>query len=54
MRQLTDWKGTDNNPRWSPDGQTIAYTRTISDEDYHMYDEPVLCTFPLLAAHPNY
>ena len=43
MRQLTDWKGTDNSPRWSPDGRTIAYTRSVSDEVYHMYDEPVLC-----------
>ncbi len=53
MRQLTDWKGTDNNPRWSPDGQTIAYTRSISDEDYHMYDEPVLCTIPAAGGTPR-
>jgi dipeptidyl aminopeptidase/acylaminoacyl peptidase len=40
---ITDWKGTDNSPRWSPDGKRIAYTRSVSEEDYHMYDEPVLC-----------
>jgi dipeptidyl aminopeptidase/acylaminoacyl peptidase len=43
MRRLTDWKGSDNAPRWSPDGKWIAYTRSVSAEDYHMYDEPVLC-----------
>jgi dipeptidyl aminopeptidase/acylaminoacyl peptidase len=53
MRQLTDWKGTDNNPRWSPGGQTIAYTRSISDELYHMYDEPVLCVIPAAGGTPK-
>jgi dipeptidyl aminopeptidase/acylaminoacyl peptidase len=53
MRQLTDWKGTDNNPRWSPDGQTIAYTRSVSDEVYHMYDEPVLCVIPAAGGTPK-
>lgn len=43
MRALTNWKGTDNSPRWSPDGSRIVYTRSVSEEDYHMYDEPVLC-----------
>ncbi len=53
MRQLTNWKGTDNNPRWSPDGQTIAYTRSVSDEVYHMYDEPVLCLIPAAGGTPK-
>jgi dipeptidyl aminopeptidase/acylaminoacyl peptidase len=53
MRQLTDWKGTDNNPRWSPDGQFIAYTRSVSDEAYHMYDEPVLCIIPAAGGTPK-
>jgi dipeptidyl aminopeptidase/acylaminoacyl peptidase len=53
MRQLTDWKGSDNNPRWSPDGKTIAYTRSVSDEVYHMYDEPVLCTIPVTGGAPK-
>ena len=53
MRQLTDWKGTDAGPRWSPDGLTIAYTRSISDEAYHMYDEPVLCTIPAAGGTPK-
>ena len=53
FRQLTDWKGSDNSPRWSPDGQTIAYTRSVSDEDYHMYDEPVLCVVPAAGGQPR-
>jgi len=53
MHQLTDWKGSDNSPRWSPDGKTIAYTRSVSDEDYHMYDEPVLCIIPATGGTPK-
>jgi Tol biopolymer transport system component len=53
MRQLTTWKGTDNSPRWSPDGSQIAYTRSVSEEDYHMYDEPVLCVIPSAGGQPK-
>jgi dipeptidyl aminopeptidase/acylaminoacyl peptidase len=53
MRQLTDWKGTDNSPRWSPDGLTIAYLRSVSDEVYHMYDEPVLAVIPAAGGTPK-
>ncbi len=41
-RQLTTWNGYDNNPRWSPDGKHIAYTRSSSSENYIMYDQPVV------------
>lgn len=53
MRQLTTWKGSDNSPRWSPDGRQIAYTRSLSDEDYHMYDEPVLCVVAAAGGEPR-
>ncbi|HTI11522.1 MAG TPA: S9 family peptidase [Puia sp.] len=53
MRALTDWKGSDNSPRWSPDGKSIAYTRSVSDEDYHMYDEAVLCVIPAAGGTPR-
>jgi dipeptidyl aminopeptidase/acylaminoacyl peptidase len=41
-KQITTWTGTDNSPRWSPDGKWIAYTRSTSNADYLMYDESVL------------
>lgn len=41
-KQFTTWKGSDNNPQWSPDGKSIAYLRSTSDENYIMYDQPVL------------
>lgn len=53
MRQLTNWKGSDGSPRWSPDGSLIAYTRSVSDEDYHMYDEPVLCVVTAAGGEPK-
>jgi dipeptidyl aminopeptidase/acylaminoacyl peptidase len=53
MRQLTTWKGSDNSPRWSPDGRSIAYLRSVSDEDYHMYDAPVLCLIPAAGGQPK-
>ena len=43
VRQLTAWTGSDNNPRWSPDGKQIAYTRSTSGDNYIMYDQQVLC-----------
>ena len=42
-KQFTTWKGSDNSPQWSPDGKSIAYLRSTSDENYIMYDQPVLC-----------
>ncbi len=53
LRALTDWKGTDGSPRWSPDGKWIAYTRSVSEEDYHMYDEQVLCVVAAAGGMPK-
>jgi dipeptidyl aminopeptidase/acylaminoacyl peptidase len=53
MRQITDWKGSDDGPQWSPDGKWIAYTRSVSPEDYHMYDEPVLCVVAAAGGAPR-
>jgi len=52
-RQLTTWKGADNTPRWSPDGQHIAYTRSTADEDYIMYDQPVLALLSKNGGEPS-
>ncbi|HEY4205490.1 MAG TPA: S9 family peptidase [Puia sp.] len=53
VRQLTAWKGSDNNPRWSPDGQYIAYTRSTADEDYIMYDQPILAIIAKNGGEPR-
>ncbi len=52
-RTLTTWKGSDGNPQWSPDGKTIAYQRSTSDENYIMYDQSILCTVPASGGEPK-
>ena len=44
-RQLTTWTGSDDAPRWSPDGSKIAYLRSTAS-DYVMYDQAVLAVAP--------
>jgi len=39
LKQLTTWAGEDKNPKWSPDGKTIAYTRSSSDLNFTMYGQ---------------
>ncbi len=39
LKQLTTWAGQDRNPKWSPDGKTIAYTRSSSDLNFTMYGQ---------------
>jgi dipeptidyl aminopeptidase/acylaminoacyl peptidase len=53
MKQLTDWKGTDNSPEWSPDGKTIAYLRSTAEGNFLMYDQPVLCTINAGGGEPK-
>ena len=51
--QLTTWKGSDNDPRWSPDGTQIAYTRSTYDAAYIMYDQPILCVISAAGGEPR-
>ncbi|MEP6513872.1 MAG: S9 family peptidase, partial [Parafilimonas sp.] len=37
VRQLTNWEGTEDQPQWSPDGKSIAYLQTTSNEKFTMY-----------------
>lgn len=37
-RQMTFYKGSDQNPRFSPDGKTIAFLRSSSEDPFDMYD----------------
>ncbi|HEX4876937.1 MAG TPA: S9 family peptidase [Chitinophagaceae bacterium] len=53
MRQLTTWKGTDGSPQWSPDGKTIAYIRSSSEDAFNMYDQPVLCLINSSGGEPR-
>ena len=35
---LTNYKGADENPQFSPDGKSIAFLRATSEDNYNMYD----------------
>jgi len=41
MKQLTQWKGSDSNPTFSPDGKWIAYLKSQLEE-FSVYDQPQL------------
>ncbi|HEX4852401.1 MAG TPA: S9 family peptidase, partial [Puia sp.] len=53
FKQLTHWKGADRSPRWSPDGKWIAYTQSTSDEDFIMYDQPILAIISKEGGEPR-
>ncbi|HXB42551.1 MAG TPA: S9 family peptidase, partial [Puia sp.] len=53
IRQLTNWAGADNSPRWSPDGKWIAYTRSTSNADYLMYDQSILAVISKDGGEPK-
>ncbi len=42
MKKLTSWAGTDHTPIFSPDGNTIAYLQSSSNENFTMYGEDIL------------
>jgi len=37
-QQLTSYKGSNFSPRFSPDGKTIAFLQSSSEDDFDMYD----------------
>ncbi|HEX5651996.1 MAG TPA: S9 family peptidase, partial [Chitinophagaceae bacterium] len=51
-KKLTSWKGSDSAPRWSPDGKKIAYLQSTADDDFLMYDQPVLAIRDLDGGEP--
>jgi dipeptidyl aminopeptidase/acylaminoacyl peptidase len=51
-KKLTNWKGSDTAPRWSPDGKKIAYLQSTADDDFLMYDQPVLALQNLDGGQP--
>ncbi|MEO5892740.1 MAG: S9 family peptidase [Ferruginibacter sp.] len=46
IKQLTTWAGTDQNPRWSPDGKWIAYTSSSSEQLFTMYGQNKISVVP--------
>ena len=44
---LTSFKGGDNSPKFSANGQKIAYTRNASEAAFDMYDLKLLCVLDL-------
>ena len=44
VRKLTEWAGSDSQPKWSPDGSAIAYLRSTGTGNFLMYEQSVLCT----------
>ncbi len=52
IKQLTQWKGSDANPTYSPDGKWIAYLKSQMEE-YSMYDQPQLAVIPAEGGAPK-
>ena len=52
-RQVTTWTGSDTQPRWSPDGKSIAYLQSTSPEKYMMYDQAILAVIPAAGGVPR-
>ncbi len=42
IKELTTWKGTENEPRWSKDGKKIAFLRSTQEMTYINYDQDIL------------
>lgn len=51
-KKLTNWKGTDNNPVWSPDSKMLAYASTAS-ESYTAYEEYYLTLVDIEGGEPK-
>jgi len=52
IKQLTQWKGYDSNPSFSPDGKWIGYLKSQL-EAYSMYDQPQLAVIPADGGEPK-
>ena len=50
--QLTTWKGEDTDPQWSPDGKSIAYLQSSSDENFTMYGQNILAVIAASGGDP--
>lgn len=48
-KAVTVFKGSNGSPRFSPDGQFIAYSQSISEDSFNMYDITQLCVTDFIA-----
>lgn len=53
IRALTTWKGSDENPEWSPDGKSIVYERSSSEDAFNMYDQSIVCLGNVSGGEPR-
>ena len=53
MKKLTTWPGTDHHPVWSPDGKTIAYLQSSSNELFTSYGHEYLAVLPVSGGEPR-
>lgn len=51
-KKLTNWKGTDNTPVWSPNSKMLAYASTAS-ESYTAYEEYYLTLVDIEGGEPK-
>ncbi len=52
IKQLTQWKGADSNPTFSPDGKWITYLKS-QFETYSIYDQPQLAVISAEGSEPK-
>lgn len=52
-KKLTTWTGSDDSPQWSPDGKSIAYTRSSGIGNFLMYEQSVLCVINKEGGEPK-
>jgi len=52
-KQLTTWGGADDKPVWSPDGKSIAYLQSSSNEKFTMYGENILAVISKDGGEPK-
>lgn len=53
MKKLTTWPGSDSDPQWSPDGKSIAYLQSSSNENFTMYGQPILAVMAAEGGTPK-
>ncbi len=52
-KQITNWKGADGKPVWSPDGNSIAYLQSTAGDDFTMYGHNQLCVIAANGGSPH-